>query len=182
MLGPIVEGERIRLAPPNEEMLATFIQWLADPEVTRYMGRIFPPGMAEEKEWFAQTAKSGDHLIWAVYAIDRPEPRLIGTTGLHGINWSGRRAITGNLIGEKSEWGKGYGSEVVQLRTDYAFTNLPLEQLRTEVAMPNTASRRALEKAGYKQYGIAPKEFFRQGAWHDAWLAAIQREDWERDR
>ena len=42
----------------------------------------------------------------------------------------------------------------------------------------NIGSRRALEKAGYRQYGLARREEFRHNKWHDMWLAEVLRDEW----
>ena len=43
MLGPIIEGERIRLEPPRAEFLPTYIRWFTDMTVTRYLLHRNPP-------------------------------------------------------------------------------------------------------------------------------------------
>jgi len=174
MFGPILQGEHIRLVPLTPEMLPVYVQWFSDTEVTRYMGRPFPPTLAQEHEWFERVTKSDTDLLWAIMAEDRH----IGSTGIHDIQWRSRRAITGNLIGDKSAWGKGYGSEAVRLRTRYAFQELGLEKLETEVFMENAGSRRCLEKSGYRQYGVRRRHEFRDGRWHDFWIADILRDEW----
>lgn len=174
MFGPIIEGERVRLVPITAEMLPAYPKWLADTEVTRYMGRATPPTMKEETEWFERTGQSDKDVLWAILVGDKH----IGSTGIHAIDWRDQHAITGNLIGDKSEWGKGYGSEAVRLRTAYAFTETPLQKLQSEVFFDNIGSRRCLEKAGYKQFGVARRHIFRNGAWHDMWLADILRDEW----
>jgi RimJ/RimL family protein N-acetyltransferase len=180
MLGPILFGERVRLGAPDTTMLPTFIRWLADPDVSRYLGMGFPPSEAMEQEWFDRTARSEADIVWAVWATDQGDgPKLIGTTGIHRIDWRNRNAITGNLIGEKSEWGKGYGSEVVALRTRYAFEQLNLEKVMTEAFTENRGSIRALEKAGYRQNGVKRRHVYRHGRWHDFWTADLLREEWE---
>jgi RimJ/RimL family protein N-acetyltransferase len=50
----------------------------------------------------------------------------------------------------------------------------------TEVFVGNQASRRALEKNGYRTIGTSRDHFFTRGAWHDIWLGEVLREDWER--
>lgn len=174
MFGPVLQGERLRLVPHTPDMLPQYLNWLSDTEVTRYMGINFPPSLAQEQEWFERMSKSNDHVVWAVLLGDKH----IGSTGLHGISWQNRRAITGNLIGDKTEWGKGYGSEAVALRTRYAFQELGLEKLETEVFVENVASRRCLEKAGYRHYGVQRRHIFRGGRWHDMWLADLLRDEW----
>ena len=174
MFGPIITGEKIRLIPLTLEMMPVYVRWFSDTEVTRFMGLACPPTLGQEQEWFERTAKSEKDVLWAIMVGDKH----IGSTGIHQINWPNRRAITGNLIGEKDEWGKGYGSEAVRLRTRYAFQELGLEKLETEAFLENTGSRRCLEKAGYRQYGIARRHFFRGGKWHDMWLADVLRDEW----
>lgn len=174
MFGPTIVGERITLAPLTLEMLPAYVRWFSDQEVTRYMGIQGVPTASMEQEWFERASKGDSDIVWAVLVDDKH----IGSTGIHQIDWKNRRAITGNLIGEKSEWGKGYGSEAVRLRTRYAFTNTTLEKLQTEAFMDNAGSRRCLEKAGYRQYGVARRHIFRDGKWHDMWLADVLREEW----
>jgi RimJ/RimL family protein N-acetyltransferase len=48
------------------------------------------------------------------------------------IYWRSRSARTGLILGDRSAWGKGYGSEVVQLRALYAFRELGVERLEAD--------------------------------------------------
>jgi RimJ/RimL family protein N-acetyltransferase len=176
MFGPILTGEKVRLGPICAEQLQTVIPWFADLDVRRYLGGVAAFTLEQEKEWYERISKSDHDVVWGTYV----DERLIGVTGIHQIDWINRHAITGNLIGEKGEWGKGYGSEAVALRTRFAFDQLNLEKLKTKVFLPNAASRRALEKAGYIPCGLERRELFREGTWHDAWLAEILRDDWRR--
>jgi [ribosomal protein S5]-alanine N-acetyltransferase len=176
MFGPILEGERTRLVPLTLEMAPVFCAWFADTEVTRYLSINYPPTLEFEKEWLEKIGRSDTELLWAAQL--KESNKLIGTTGLHRIDWQNRSAVTGNVIGAKEEWGKGYASEIVALRTEYAFATLGLEKLKTQVYAENTASRRALEKAGYQTVGVARHELWRFGRWHDAWLGEVLRDDW----
>lgn len=178
MLGPVIAGERVRLVPPKPEMLETFCRWFEDAEVTRYLDNIFPFTLDAEREWFANVAKDKTQVLWAVMATDRAEERLVGTTSLGGIHPIHHSASSGNLIGEKGEWGKGYGTEAVGLRTRFAFEQLNLHKISSTVYLPNVGSQRVLEKAGYRTVGIAREHIWRNGEWMDAWLGEILRDDW----
>jgi RimJ/RimL family protein N-acetyltransferase len=59
---------------------------------------------------------------------------------------------------------------------------LGLRKIWTGVEMPNVGSRRALEKAEYRQCGLMRRHLVTDGTWHDLWMAEIFREDWERRR
>ena len=177
MFGPIIQGTNIRLVPPQPEYLASYIRWFADPRVTQYLLLRNPPSLAQEQEWFSRIAGSQSDVVWAI--VLNEGDLLIGNTGLHQINWRHRNAHNGIMIGEPGQWGKGYASEVIQLSTAYAFGELGLEKVVTEVYAENHASRRAMEKAGYRQCGLLQRHRFFGGQWHDEWLGEILREEWE---
>jgi RimJ/RimL family protein N-acetyltransferase len=170
MFGPILVGEQVRLEPITPELLPNYVRWFKDTEVTRYL-TTSTVTLEMEQEWYARASKSETDWVWAIFVGDRH----IGSTGIHKIHWKDRRASTGNLIGEKSEWSKGYGSEAVALRTKFAFEELGLRKLQTEVVAENIASRRALEKSGYIQCGLYKEHVYRNGAWHDMWLAEVHQ-------
>jgi hypothetical protein len=74
---------------------------------------------------------------------------------------------------------KGYASEVVSLRTAYAFRELGLERLETECFTENLAMHRALEKAGYQRLGRRRRHIYKSGEWHDTVIFEVLREEWE---
>jgi len=98
---------------------------------------------------------------------------------LEGERIRNRNAESGIVLGEKDIWGKGYATEAMRLRTRYAFRDLGLETVYTYVVLPNDASRRALERVGYRQCGVWRRHHFVDGHWHDAWLGEILRDEWE---
>lgn len=130
---------------------------------------------AAEEAWFERVALSESDIVWAVH--DEGD-RHIGTTAAIGIDRVNRSASTGILIGEKDCWGKGYGAEVMRVRTKWLFENLGLHRLQSECFASNLASARCLEKAGYRRIGIARKTFWREGCWHDAILFEMLDEDY----
>jgi ribosomal-protein-alanine N-acetyltransferase len=177
VLGPVIEGERIRLEPPRAEFLPTYLRWFSDMEVTRYLLYRHPLSDKGEAEWLERTAADEKMVMWAI--VSRTSGRLVGNTGIHDINWRSRYGMTGTVIGEKEEWGKGYAGEAMRLRTRYAFRELGLEKLITTVIGPNDASRRGLERAGYRQCGVYRRHFLVDGQWHDVWIGEIFKSDWE---
>jgi len=68
----------------------------------------------------------------------------------------------------------------MQLRTRYAFRELNLHNLITEVDTENEASKKALERNGYRTVGTRREQSFREGKWRDRWLGEVLRDDWEK--
>jgi RimJ/RimL family protein N-acetyltransferase len=177
VLGPVIEGERIRLEPPRAEFLPAYLRWFSDMEVTRYLLSRFPFTVKQEESWLEETARDPHKVVWAI--VVKESDRLVGGSGLDRIDWRNRRAESGTMIGEKDAWGKGYATEAMMLRTRYAFRELGLEKVMTHVIEPNTASRRALERVGYRECGRYRRHQLVDGRWHDAWLGEILRDEWE---
>jgi RimJ/RimL family protein N-acetyltransferase len=70
----------------------------------------------------------------------------------------------------------------MQLRADYAFTQLPLRKLRSKYVDGNVASGRAQAACGYQQVGRYKAERFVDGEWRDLILTELMRDDWLKKR
>jgi RimJ/RimL family protein N-acetyltransferase len=175
MYGPVIQGKLARLRAPLPAEAPVLITWFEDMEVTRFLARRSPPSLGMEHEWLEKMARSDEDIVWA---IDH-EDRMVGITAIHQIDWRNGFGTTGTSLGDKSVWGKGLGSEVMQLRTRYAFTQLPLRKLKSGYFEGNVASARAQQAAGYREVGRWHKDRFADGEWRDHILTELLREDWE---
>src|SRR3981189_2037300 len=139
MYGPVLEGKLVRLRPPRPEDAALMITWFEDLEVTRFLKLRYPPSVEAEKEWLEKIARDPDHVQW----VGEFRGAAAGTTSIVPIDWKNGFGTTGTVIGDKSVWGKGLGRELMQLRAEYAFTQLPLRKLKSGDIDGNEASARA---------------------------------------
>ncbi len=69
------------------------------------------------------------------------------------MDWRGRTAAFGIIIGEADCRGKGFGTEVTRLMLDYAFTALGLHSVMLTTDSFNLAGQAAYRKAGFKEFG-----------------------------
>jgi RimJ/RimL family protein N-acetyltransferase len=176
MFGPVLKGEKVTLRPGRDDDAEHFVRWFADMEVTRFLARRTAIALYQEQEFLKKIGESKDDVWWVIEAEGKP----IGATGIHGINWLDANGTTGIVIGEKDCWGKGYATEAMKLRTRYAFRELNLHKLMTEVDTENSASLKALEGNGYRTVGVRREQTFREGKWKDRWLGEVLREEWEK--
>jgi ribosomal-protein-alanine N-acetyltransferase len=174
--GPVIEGKLVRLRPPCADDAAVVITWFEDMEVTRFLLLRHPPSIDAEKEWLDKMARSQDDVVWIV----EHKSRAVGATAIHQIDWKNGFGTTGTVIGDKAAWGKGLGRELMQLRTRYAFTQLPLRKLKSAYLEGNEASARAQAAAGYREVGRHRVDRFVDGAWVDEVITEVIREDWAR--
>jgi RimJ/RimL family protein N-acetyltransferase len=176
MFGPVLKGEKVTLRPGREDDAERFVAWFADVEVTRHLNRRMAVALHQEQEFLKRIGESKDDVWWMIDA----EGKAIGATGIHGIDWLNANGTTGIVIGEKDCWGKGYATDAMRLRTRYAFRELNLHKLITEVDTDNPASRKALERNGYRTVGVRREQSFGEGKWHDRWIGEVLRSDWEK--
>ena len=176
MMGPYLRGEHVTLRPADDSDPPRFVPWFADMEVTKYLGRPSAVALYQEVDFFKRVGESKTDVYWMIEFAGE----AVGATGIHAIDWRNAFGTTGIVIGAKDKWGKGIASEAMRLRTRYAFRELNLRKLMTEVFAENAASKRALEKVGYRTVGIHRAHFFTRGRHHDVWLGELLREDWEK--
>jgi RimJ/RimL family protein N-acetyltransferase len=176
MYGPVIQGELVRLRPPQAEEVELISKWFEDMEVTRFLNLRFPPSVEMEKEFLERMARDPNSIWWAV----EHEGRLVGGTSIMAIDWKIGFGTTGTVIADRSVWGKGLGRELMQLRAGYAFTQTPLRTLRSGYIEGNVASGRAQKSAGYKEVGRWHDDAFVDGKWLDHILTELRREDWDK--
>jgi UDP-4-amino-4,6-dideoxy-N-acetyl-beta-L-altrosamine N-acetyltransferase len=175
MLGPTLRGDLITLQPAEVADLDTFRRWFADLEITRFLLARFVPSEQQEIDWYARMCAAQDTVHWKIVR----EGRTIGVTALHDVDYLNGSATSGTIIGDRSQHGHGFGTEVVRLRTGYAFDELNLQRLETESLAENIPMHRCLEKSGYVKIGRRRRRIYRGGAWHDAFIFELLREEWE---
>lgn len=178
MYGPVIRGALATLRPPRVEDAAHQVRWRGDFEVTRYAWPPFPPSLAHVEEFVRKGAKDANGCFWTLEVEGEP----IGLTFIRSIDWVARVGTTGTAIGERRHWRKGIASEVMALRTEFAFRELDLHKLKADAYVDDVGSRRALEKAGYRTAVVAREDGFVDGRWLDAWQGEVLRDDWERAR
>ena len=178
MYGPVIQGKLVLLRPPRADEAAEMSGWFEDLEVTRFLKLHHPPSLEMEKEFLDRVARDPNTVWWAV----EHDGRLVGGTAIVRIDWKNGFGTTGTVIGDKTAWGKGLGRELMRLRADYAFTQLPLRKLKSGYFAGNEGSARAQKAAGYKEVGRWTGDHFIDGKWVDEVLTELLREDWEKAR
>jgi ribosomal-protein-alanine N-acetyltransferase len=87
------------------------------------------------------------------------------------------RGDIGYWVGEPFQ-GKGYATKAVARALAIAFGEMGMEKVEACAFLGNRASRRVLEKCGFRDEGIVRKAVLKRGRWLDEWLLGITREDW----
>jgi RimJ/RimL family protein N-acetyltransferase len=147
-------SERVRLRAIEHEDVKQYYAWVNDPEVTRSLALYLPMSNRDEEAWFERvTHGDPNEKPFAIEVRDGDNWKLIGNCGVFGIDWVNSSAELGIMIGEKSAWNKGYGTEVMKLLLRHGFETLNLNRVFLRVYADNLRGQRAYIKAGFVEEG-----------------------------
>lgn len=80
--------------------------------------------------------------------FDKASGRLVGSSGLHRIDWAVRRFEIGYWLRDSCV-GKGYASEAVNGITDFAYRYLQANRIEIRCDRRNERSRKVAERCGF---------------------------------
>lgn len=144
---PVRRAASISLAPLEVEHVSNdYVGWLNDPLVTRYTEVAGAQTAASITEYVRKTVTAPDAAIWRI--LD-DEDVHVGNIRLSNVRWKYLRAEVAILIGRRDRWGRGIAAAAIELLAEHAFGRLALHKLSAGMLAPNSASRRAFEKAGF---------------------------------
>ena len=175
---PFLKGKLVHLCVPRKEDMAHIVQWFNDPSILQFLASREPATLEAEMEWYDRVTKSQPHQRDFVFFLEtKADKQLIGTMGLHGINYRTQVGSTGAAIGHHAAHGKGYGTDAKMQLLHWAFTELNLRKVVSNVLSANPRSLRYLEKTGYKVVGTRKKHSLFQGSFVDEHILEVFKED-----
>jgi RimJ/RimL family protein N-acetyltransferase len=175
----LLEGNlvRLRITDPERDY-AYYNTWLKDNQFARLLDSdpitYWPKKMT--KEWLE---KHMDNFLQFTIFRKENDVTPIGFVGLDAINWVSGDSWVGIGIGERDYWGKGYGTDAMQVVLRYAFCQLNLHRVSLSVFDYNPRAIRSYEKAGFVREGVEPQFLEREGKRWDVILMGILRSEWK---
>ena len=180
-LVPTLETPRLRLRPYRREDAPEVFALYSDPRVVRYWS--FPA-------WTAPTQASayivralgemeaGKVMPWAV--ARREDDRVVGTGTLFALAPDQGRAEIGFSLLPALQ-GQGIAAETVRCLLAYAFDTLKLRRVEADIDPRNTASRRLVERLGFREEGLLRARWQVAGETCDSALYGLLAHEFLRD-
>ncbi len=128
----IITGEKVRIRDRVPADSAQEIAWSLDREII-----MLDPS-------------AGQTFNASNLSIETLDSKLIGLCSLY--NWNSEDVQLGVRVGDKNYWGKGYGTEVVNLLTSYAFSQ-GIKRVWLKVLPSNFRAIKCYEKCGFVHTG-----------------------------
>jgi len=144
-------GKKVRLRSLRTEDLQKMIDWNRDAEVQYFVDCNLPDNLFELERWFSDNVPDRHYRI---FAIETFASELIGDLELDHICWSKQEAELRIRIGEKKFWGKGFGTEAIQIILDYLFYQKNFKRIYLRVYHFNHRAIQCYQKNGFRQVGV----------------------------
>ena len=169
---PTLTTERLLLRETTMDDLDSLFQLRNDDEGRKYLDR--PKETYEEvkeklENIIADTAK-GDNILWT---ICRPgNPAMMGTTGFWNFDKKNHRVEIGYSL-FPAYWGKGFATEANRKIISYAFEVMKVHSIAGNINPENIASRRVLEKTGFRQEAHFTEDYHYNGRFTDSIIFSL---------
>ncbi len=173
----MILGKKVRLRAFREDDLKSAITWINNPVVTRYLTDMRPRSIVEERAWLDRAMRNDDPTA-VMLVIETSDGEYAGSVGLMHIDGRNRHAEAGIVIARPEDWGRGLGTEAMQLILRHAFEELNLHRILLRVFTFNERAIKSYVKLGFVEEGRLRENMFRHGAWHDTVLMGILADEY----
>ena len=179
-LSNLLHGTKVRLTALTSADLPTIARWHENGKYLRLFDALpaRPKSQAELARWLEERQKETQVFLFGIRLLDGDD--LIGVLELDGILWAHQVGWLSIGIGDRDNWGKGYGYEAVQLALKFAFHELNLHRLQLTVFSYNDRAIVLYEKLGFHREGTYREFLERDGRRYDMYLYGLLRHEWER--
>ncbi|MBI5031127.1 MAG: GNAT family N-acetyltransferase [Chloroflexi bacterium] len=183
MNGNLLTGSLVQLCAVNSVSDAEpFSRWSRDSEFMR-LSDASPAQMwtiKQTTEFIEKEFETESPTMFAFSIWTREDNRIVGEIDLSGINWASGESIVGISIGDRNDWGKGYGTDAMRVILRFAFDELNLHRVFLNTFEYNPRAIRSYEKCGFKHEGRQRRVLNRDGKRWDILYMGILREEWEK--
>jgi RimJ/RimL family protein N-acetyltransferase len=175
----MIEGRLVRLRALDLDDVERAYSWVNDREVTQYLMLRYPMSRAQEEKFLKDAATEGSSFPEVRLAIETRDGVHIGICGLHRARPEDRGAEFGIMIGDKSFWSNGYGTDALQTLLRFAFDQMNLHKVALGVFEFNERAKACYRKCGFVEEGRFREEYFQDGQYWDVIRMSILRREWQ---
>lgn len=153
-----IQTEHLEFIPLDVTAVPAVYSLTSDPEIVHYM-RFAPHTRPEQTDAWVQELTSGRNLGYTVLKKDG------AFVGIFALKPDVQDLQTWNMtiLLDKKYWGQGFCGEILQMAQNMGRDILRAKSLQAYVMAENTASRKALEKAGFmicREFEVANGSLF----------------------
>ena len=168
---PILDSERLIYRPISLEHLSQdYVDWLNDPQINMYLETKGGYTLKKLME-FLRDIENKQILFWGIHL--KSNLQHIGNIKIDPVNVFHGTAEYGIMMGQKTEWGKGYAKEATIRIIRYCFEENEIRKITLGVIKNNINAVMLYKKIGFKIEGTLVKQGIYNGVYCDAYRMAI---------
>ena len=164
----MLKGKLTGLRAIERADLPSLLAWRNMPEFRRFFREYRELNGEQHARWF-ETAVCGDPktLMFSIVRIDTGA--LLGAAGLCYVNWVDRNADFSIYIGADGRYVDGtYAPDAAKTLIAYAFGELGLHRLWTEIYSIDAKKRKLFTDLGFSIDGVHRQTHWTDGRWVDS--------------
>lgn len=179
-----IRGEQIDLVVKNIEHIDKYLKWENDPIIRKYQYKDIPITLEIMKKKYFSNVRDEKKITLEIWYKKDKVP--IGLIDFHEIHR--KRAEIYICIGEIEYWGKGIGTEAVDLILNYGFNMLNYCKIMAKVNIDNKRSLKIFKKADFiekrrlKERIHLKERMFINGKWTTVKLLVITNKNYKKEK
>jgi hypothetical protein len=170
----MLRGEKIQLRAVEREDLARMRDWRNLPELRRNFREFRDLNLVNQEQWFTRISASATDFMFMVERVADLEP--IGVAGLVYVSWVLRSADLSLYIGANDMYidgPGGYAEDATRTLIRYAFGNLNLHKVWTELYSFDAKKVELFTRLGFHHDGVLRDNAFEDGRYHDSYIYSL---------
>lgn len=174
----MLRGKKVGLRAIEEEELKILLDWRNNPEYRQYFREYRELNMVQQKEWFfSKSIKDNSTLMFSIIELETNE--IVGVCGLCYINWINGNADLSLYIGKDDCYidDSGLAEESCKILFEYAFKELRLNRIWTEIYIIDKKKIALYKKLGMSIDGTLRESYFYNGKFIDSYIFSILRRE-----
>ena len=171
-----MNGQKISLRFMTREDTPFIIRWRNNPRVQdNFIYKETFTGQTHNA-WIRDHVEKGD-AVQFIICENKENHRPVGSVYFRDIDRDAHTAEYGIFIGEDDAIGRGYANEAAFLATEYAFTELKIEQIILRVFTDNEPAKRSYEHAGFVFVRDLPQVMCSDGTKRDMMMMQLRKDN-----
>lgn len=174
----MIKGEKVYLKAIDREELPYLMNWRNRPDFRKYFREYREINLDMQEKWYEdKVIKDDSTVMFSIKDVENNE--LLGCCGLCYINWIHRYADLSLYIGWNNEYidDKGYALEACKLLFNYAFNELNLNKIWTEIYEFDDKKKSLYDSLGFKVDGVLRQNYFHYGKWWSSYILSLLRNE-----
>ena len=173
----MIQGQLTALRAIEEADLPQLLAWRNQPELRRYFREYRELNTTQQRQWF-EAKVNGDPGTRMFAITRRSTGQLLGACGLCYIDAVNRTADFSIYLGADGLYVDSHlAPDAAITMTRYAFDELGLNRLWSEIYAFDTAKAEFFQRLGFALDGRHRQTHWAEGAWHDSLYFSLLASD-----